>query len=251
MHKNNQISRLPAKVVGNDVVCDGVCRVELRLPGWANPRWQAGQYLDVLLDNGLRRSFSMANLPNADGKIILYIQKVADGFFSDYLFNHLTLNTIWTIELPLGAFTLSQKASACTRPLLLLGVSTGIAPLYAMLQLAEQLKLQQNILLYWGQREKQQFFLDNELRQLTAKMANADYIPVVSRPERKIPSDNSYVGYVQNVAIDTLKTLGDFEIYLCGGDSFITQATKACLQAGAKPQSLNIDRFTYQNRVYA
>lgn len=242
----------PVKVMANQHLCDDTRQVDLQVPDWVDLRYLAGQYLDVILDNGERRSFSIANAYTESKVVTLYIKQVNNGFFTSYVFDYLTVNTILTVEAPLGNFVLRNNE----RPILMLGGSTGISPLLAMLQ---QLKAQgdtRRVYVYFGVRFAQRLFVDQALTELVLQQPTISYTPVVSRPNQSAPiSENKpdiqtwggRDGYVQTVAIADFGDLSAFDIYISGSPMMVDAATRDCLAAGAQHESVYLDIFSYQS----
>ncbi|MPV86789.1 2Fe-2S iron-sulfur cluster-binding protein [Ostreibacterium oceani] len=235
------VSTFPVKVVKNNKLDDEVHQVELALPERITFAFIPGQYLDVLLENGERRSFSIAHYDEEKKVITIYIKYITGGFFSDYVFSHLTLGTIWTIEAPLGPFILQDSE----RPVLMIATSTGISPLFAMLDTQAQQHESRQFLLYWGVRYPSYLFLDAALDELATKLPNLQYTPVVSRPTDEWAGR---AGYPQHAAIEDIKDLSAFDIYISGGQALIDDAVASCLAAGAVRTQIYLDVFSFQSQ---
>ena len=98
--------RLPARVESVEQLSHDVIRLQLRLPAAERMQFMAGQYIDVLLADGRRRSFSLANAPYHDDTLELHIRHIPGGKFTDFVFDGLTEKSLLRIEGPLGAFCL-------------------------------------------------------------------------------------------------------------------------------------------------
>ena len=84
-----QIRKLPCRIEKIDKAAPDVAIVTLKLPANERLQYLAGQYIDFLLKDGRRRSFSLATAPEDDALLELHIRHVPDGIFSDQLFNEL------------------------------------------------------------------------------------------------------------------------------------------------------------------
>ena len=71
--------RVAARVMRLDWLASDVVRMKLRFPAGEKVRFQAGQYLQVLLPDGQRRSYSMANPPHQNDGAELHIRVLPDG----------------------------------------------------------------------------------------------------------------------------------------------------------------------------
>ena len=184
----------PCRIDAIKYLNDNVISIILRLPPGNELNYLAGQYIDVISKNGLRRSYSLANSFHSDGKLELYIQKVLDGEMSDYWFNSAKVNDLLRLEGPLGTF--------CLRPnlpenLIFLSTGTGIAPVKALLEELEanpNLVEKKNIYVYWGGRSETDFYWQPSFENIKLK-----FIPVLSR---SIENWDGRLGYVQQAVID-------------------------------------------------
>ncbi|MDE2160976.1 MAG: 2Fe-2S iron-sulfur cluster binding domain-containing protein, partial [Burkholderiales bacterium] len=71
-----------AKVYRHARAADDVSILTLRLPAGQRARFRAGQYLQVLLDDGSRRCYSMASAPALSDTLELHVRHVAGGRFT-------------------------------------------------------------------------------------------------------------------------------------------------------------------------
>ena len=124
--------------------------VDLRLPLHQPIRFAAGQYIDILLEGGLRRSYSVANAASVAGGIDvqLHIKHLPGGVFTDHVFTSLKERDRVRLEGPHGTFILRDQASV--RPLLFVATCTGYAPIRSLILWALGLKSSRPISLYWG-----------------------------------------------------------------------------------------------------
>ena len=83
-----QIQRLPCRIESIAKPAADVAIVKLKLPANERLQFLAGQYIDFLLKDGHRRSFSLATPPHDDALLELHIRHVPGGFFSDPLFTN-------------------------------------------------------------------------------------------------------------------------------------------------------------------
>ncbi len=135
------IKRLPARIERMVPLAHDVMGLHLRLPAAEPFTFAAGQYIDILLSGGRRRSFSIASPPHDSRLLELHVRRVAGGEFSERLFAHATSSTLLHIEGPLGQFvyraagaSAEDAPNAPAAPMLLVGGGTGLAPLLSILR---------------------------------------------------------------------------------------------------------------------
>lgn len=241
--EKQQLPRFPARVESIHSLADEIVQINLKLPDWVEFHFIPGQYIDVILDNGERRSFSIGNSNQQLAEIVLYIKRVESGFFTHYVFDHLTVGTIWEIEAPLGNFILDDES---TRPILMLASSTGVAPLYSMLASIDFSQFTRQISLYWGVRFANRLFVNEGLTQLADNTEKLQFTPVISRPDEHW---QGAAGYAHDIAIAEIKDLSDHDIYISGNPNMVNSALSACQAAGADMKRIFLDYFSFQSDI--
>ena len=149
-----EIKTLPCRIARLTLLAPDVLQVWLRLPVVERLQFQAGQYLDVLLEGGRRRSFSIASPPHDSELLELHVRRVSGGGFTGQLFGDPAAGTalaegaLLRIEGPVGQFTYRPG----TAPVLMIAGGTGFAPLKSMLRHVLETGIARHIHLYWGAR---------------------------------------------------------------------------------------------------
>lgn len=212
--------------VGRDVAL-----LRLRQDDGAPLAYLAGQYLDVLLDDGRRRSYSMA--APAGGEVLeLHIRHLPGGAFTDRVFNELQAGHRLTLEGPAGDFYLRPT----TAPVVLLASGTGFAPVKALVEHAIAGGTARPMRLYWGGRKPADLYLDALCRQWAASLPWFDYVPVVSDPA---PEDawSGRTGLVHQATLQDYADLARHEIYACGAPQMVAAAQHDFTTLRALPPS--------------
>ena len=240
-----QIRRLPCRVESIAKPAPDVAIVKLKLPANERLQYLAGQYIDFLLKDGHRRSFSMATPPHADELIELHIRHVPGGFFSDALFTQYKGREILRFEGPLGTFYLREDSD---KPIIFVAGGTGFAPIKAVIEhaLFHEVQEVRPIVLYWGVRSKQDLYLpDLPGRWQAAHPDRFTYIPVLSDPK---PEDawSGRTGFVHRAVLDDFADLSGYQVYACGGPAMIDVARRDFTTLRAlPPEEFFADSFTY------
>ena len=188
--------RLPCRIERAVPLSHDVMGLFLRLPLAESFTFEAGQYIDILLPGGRRRSFSIASPPHDSRPLELHIRRVVGGEFTDRLFHDDQRQALLSIEGPLGSFTYRPAASEA-RPMLLIGGGTGIAPLLSILRHVIENHIPRDMRLYWGVRGEQDLYTLARLEQLS-RAATLSCTPVLSEPT---PSWRGLTGWVHEAAL--------------------------------------------------
>ena len=176
-----RIKRLPARVVTVERLGPELAKLWLRLPRVEPFVFRAGQYLDIVLDDGVRRSYSIASPPHDDELIELHLRRGAPGGRGAALFDALAPRLLLQIEGPRGHFAYSEPAPAdAARPLLLIAGGTGFAPVKSILRHVLDAGTARALEVYWGARVRADLYDHDWLVEAAAGHANLRYVPVLS-----------------------------------------------------------------------
>src|SRR5438445_12134966 len=149
---------IPCRVERLDKPAPDVAVLGLRLPMNENFRFLAGQYIDILLKDAKRRSYSIANPPRPEGVTALqvHVRHTPGGLFTDRVFSTLKERELLRFEGPLGTFFLRAESD---KPVVMVASGTGFAPIKAMCENALERAMKRPITLYWGCRAKRDLYL--------------------------------------------------------------------------------------------
>lgn len=230
---------LPCRVERREQLAHDVIRLYLKLPEGQSLSFRAGQYLDVLLPDGRRRAFSIANAPHDGALIELHIRHVAGGEFTDYVFAQLHPKEILRIQAPLGRFLLREPSD---RPLLFMAGGTGFAPIKGMLEHAFHIHTRQPLYLYWGVRGRRDLYLPDLPHRWAAEQANFHYVPVLSEPD---PDWAGRRGFVHQAILEDFPNPSGFDLYMAGPPVMVQAGRQAFVAAGLSPEHMFADAFEY------
>ena len=238
------VLKMPSRVLSIERAATDVIVLRMQLPANQNFQYRAGQYVEFILRDGSRRSYSIANAPHRLGApptIELHLRHMPGGLFTDMAFSTLKEKDILRLEGPLGSFFLREGFD---HPLILLASGTGFAPIQA---LVEQLQLKGNqrpATLYWGCRRKADLYRHDWCEQQSAALPWLRYVPVLSEPD---PADRwtGRVGLVHAAVMADWPDLSAHQVYACGAPVMVDAArrdfTSGC---GLSADAFFADSFT-------
>jgi CDP-4-dehydro-6-deoxyglucose reductase len=228
------IKRLPARIERAAPLSHDVMGIFLRLPAAESFSFEAGQYLDVMLSGGRRRSFSIASPPHDSRLLELHVRRVDGGEFSAPLFNGDRQGALLTIEGPLGQFVYRDRPGV---PMLLVGGGTGIAPLLSILRHAVETGRNRDLTVYWGVRSERDLYAHAALERATSS-----YVPVLSEAA---PPWAGRRGLVHEAVLEDVADLGTYDVYTAGPPAMIAAVRREFVRRGADPSRLYFDSFDY------
>lgn len=200
--------------------------------------YRAGQFLTLLKDDSLGRSYSLASVPGLNTHLELHIRRLPGGRISGWVHDELRVGQEVTIRGPGGnCFYLPGQPE---QPLLLIGTGSGLAPLYGILRDALWQGHTGLIRLYHGSRSTEGLYLKNELRELAGLHSNLEYIPCLSGEE--VP-DGHVPGRADDFALTENTDLKGWRVFLCGHPDMVQQAQIRAYLAGASFQEIHADAF--------
>ncbi len=235
------IRTMPARVEKVERPAEDVAVLYLKLPTGERLQFLAGQYIDILLKSGKRRSFSMANAPHNDQLIELHVRKSPGGAFSSFVFDEMKERAILRFEGPLGTFYLREDSD---KPMIFVAGGTGFAPVKAIIEHAFHYGEDRPIVLYWGVRSLTDLYMPDLPIQWQRDHPNFTYIPVLSDP---LPEDHwqGRIGFVHQAVLDDFPGLSGYQVYACGAPGMTDVAKKTFIEERALPEDeFYCDAFT-------
>jgi CDP-4-dehydro-6-deoxyglucose reductase len=238
------IKKMPVRVISLHKASHDVMVVKLQLPANDVMKFHAGQYIDFLLRDGDRRSYSMANAPHTlvegSPSIELHIRHMPGGKFTDHVFGAMREKEIQRIEGPQGSFFLREDNE---KPLVFLASGTGFAPIKAILEHMQHKGITRPATLYWGGRRPADLYMHDWVQAQVAAMPNLTYIPVVSDA---LVEDHwtGRTGFVHAAVLQDHADLSGYQVYACGAPIVVDSARAAYTQAGLPADEFYADSFT-------
>jgi CDP-4-dehydro-6-deoxyglucose reductase len=239
---DTEIKTLPCRVSRLVKLADDVMLMMLKLPPHEKFQFHAGQYLDILLRDGRRRSFSMASSPSSE-LIELHIRKVPDGSFTGEVFNEMKEKDMLRIQGPFGTFILRDDNS---RPAILIAGGTGLAPLKSMLEKIREEGCDRTLHLYWGVRGVRDLYFHKELNQWTKELDCLTYTPVLSEPD-STEGWSGATGWVHEAVLADFPDLQGFDVYASGPPPMINAIQNTFAGKGLQQGHFYFDSFEYAN----
>jgi CDP-4-dehydro-6-deoxyglucose reductase len=240
-----EIKTLPCRIERLHALAPDVMQVWLRLPTVERLPFHAGQYLDVLLEGGRRRSFSIASPPHDSELLELHVRRVSGGGFTERLFGGtaaapLRQGALLRIEGPLGQFSYRDGSG----PLLMVAGGTGFAPLKSMLRHVLERGIRRPMHFYWGARHTQDLYEEALVLEWTRRYPQLTFTAVLSEAT-KLEATHHRVGWVHEAVLVDHPRLRDFEVYAAGPPAMIEALRSSFPRHALPPERLYFDSFDY------
>ncbi|MBP6368020.1 MAG: CDP-6-deoxy-delta-3,4-glucoseen reductase [Nitrosomonas sp.] len=223
--KDIEIKTLPCRVQNLELVAPDVMVISLKLPTNQRLQFLAGQYIDILLKDGKRRSFSLANAPHDDEYLELHARNYPGGVFTEHVFTNMKVKDMLRFTGPLGSFFLRDTPEECS--IIFLASGTGFAPIKSILEHVFHQEggrhRKRNMTLYWGARTKSDLYLADLADKWQREHDNFTFVPVLSEP---LSSDNwqGRTGLVHQAVMHDFPSLETHQVYACGAPVMVKAA---------------------------
>ena len=200
--------------------------------------YKAGQFVNLQRQDGLTRSYSIANTPKEDKTLEFHIRQLPGGKFTGWVFDELKVGDTLSVSEPLGhCFYLPERKE---QGILLVGTGSGLAPLAGILKDALLHGHSGPIQLFHGSSEFEDLYRVDEMHQLTKENPNFTYVPCVSG--QHVPEGCSK-GRANTVALDALSDLSGWRVFLCGHPEMIETMKTDAFMKGASMKDIYTDAF--------
>jgi CDP-4-dehydro-6-deoxyglucose reductase, E3 len=219
------VLKMPGRVLSLQRPAPDVAVLRVQLPANQSFQYRAGQYVEFLLRDGARRSYSMANAPHNLGTppaIELHIRHLPGGKFTDQVFGSMKEKDIVRMEGPYGSFFLREDSA---KPMVLLASGTGLAPIKALIERLQNIGAQRPAVLYWGCRSRADLYCHEWVEAAAAELPWLRYVPVLSEPR---PQDDwpGRTGLVHQAVMADWPDLSGHQVYACGAPIMVSSALR-------------------------
>ena len=233
--------RLPCRVAAMHRLAHDVMQLDLKLPAADRLPFLPGQYIDILLRDGRRRAYSLANPPHRDDFLEIHVRHLPGGEFSGRVFGEMQEKALLRLDGPYGTFLLREESD---RPILMIAGGTGLAPLQSMLEHAFEAGLRRSIHLFWGVRGRRDLYRHDLLQAWQEQHENFHYTPCLSEPR---PEDawNGRIGLVHNMLLQDYPNLEAFDVYMSGPPGMIDAARRDFRRHGVIERHCHFDSFEH------
>jgi len=239
------VRTMPCRVQKLERLAPDVMALSLKLPVNERLQFRAGQYIEILLKNGKRRAFSLANAPHDDELLQLHIRLMPGGQFTEQVFGAMKERDILRFEGPHGSFFLREDS---TKPIILLAGGTGFAPIKSIVEHALHNQIARPMRVYWGARDRAGLYLPELPRLWAQQHPHIQYQPVLSEPGAADAWEGR-LGLVHLAVLQDHADLSGYQVYACGAPAMIDAARRDFIAHGLPEAEFFADAFTFAGQT--
>ncbi len=201
---------------------------------------EPGQYLTLIADRTLARSYSIANDVQEDGYIELQIRLMPDGQMSRFLQGNARAGLGVTLRGPAGSCFYVAEGNQ-DYPLILAGTGTGLAPLAGIARRALAQGHRGDILLFHGALKPEDLYLGGELGDLAQINPQFRYQACVLNGD----GGSAYsIGNIEDFVLAALPaTPAATRLFLCGAPEFVNSLRRKAFLRGVASRHIYVDAF--------
>jgi len=201
-------------------------------------QFKAGQYVSVVMAEGDKRHFSIANTPSSE-LVELHIGATPENNYAMQVIEKMQSGDPLTVEIANGDAYLREQS---TRPMILMAGGTGFSYVKSLLEQIIESELKNEVHLYWGVKEYAHFYFEAQAVGWANEHENIHFHPVVELPEADWQGKH---GYVHQAVLDSVTDLSEYDIYVVGRFEMAKIAREDFVKKGALPENIYGDAFAF------
>lgn len=232
-----------AQLVRSEFLSELTRHLEFQVRGETPFAFVAGQWLSFkhVKPGGeeITRAYSLASPPRTDNRFALCLNRVQDGYMSNYLCDMKPGDEL-SVQGPYGSLILRPPM----RDSIFIATGTGIAPIRSMLRWlfhledgepgvpahgADSRHQDKAIWLVFGNRTEKDIYYHSEFQQIAASHPNFRYLPTLSRAGEDW---SGLRGYVQQHVSPIAEGRKDMNAYICGLKKMVRANRDLLLEMG-------------------
>ena len=229
-------------VTEKTIVTPAIARFRLRSLG-ENMRFWPGQYVTVGDPRAdiPNRCYSIANIPNQESELLLYVTKVDGGKTSSWLHNDVQPGEMIKVNGPYGTFIGDPSAET---PVLCLAAGSGLAPIQS-LATAAMLRggFKYPATVFFSAKTKEDLVEFGHFSYLKTKFRNFDYKYTLTREE----NEGGLTGRIPELLPELYPDLSKHSIYIAGSQEFVDACVDKVKSLGAQEDLIHVEGFISQN----
>ncbi len=227
----------------------------LQAPADQKPHFKAGQFLTLKTEIEGKEHIRTYTVSSAPGDALFRISikheqgnnDTPSGVFSSFMHQQIRVDSVINAKAPTGSFTFDASRK---RPAVLIAAGIGITPMIAIarhtLQEAIRTRSIQPITLICSARNNTQRAFYAELNEIADN--SAGYIRILwalSQPEPHLQAgiDYQHIGRISKQWLQTLLPAEDYDVYLCGPNSFMQSQYNSLRALGVSDSHIFAEAF--------
>lgn len=208
------------------------------------PAFRAGQYLEIILPDGKRCPFSIANAPLGQTNVELHVRPTPDSKDSEMIESLIDEKDDLQIIFPKGDCYLEELPD---NDVILVAASTGITQMKSIVEYLQHREFRRSVYLYWGVLFAEDLYLSSLCETWKNDLPDFHFVPVISEPERS-PDWQGRTGLVGEAVLEDFASLADLQVYVSGSPGMVYATFDSFIEKGLAKENMFSDVFSYAPR---
>ncbi|MBW3544413.1 MAG: iron-sulfur cluster-binding domain-containing protein [Bacteroidetes bacterium] len=215
-------------------------------------RYQAGQYLTMIYpdrEDEIRRSYSITSSPALQEPLALGVQRIENGLFSRYLFDHVKPgDQLQTIGAG-GLFTLPEDLNPY-KQVFLFAAGSGITPIYGLIKELLYAHPRLRVVLIYSNRSPERTIFQVPLQQLVKEFPAQLHIEFLFSSSKQLSKARLYRDLLKQLVNQyAIAPPEQLLCYLCGPENYMRMCLYGLRQLEVPLQNIRREYFTTIKRV--
>lgn len=220
------LQTLNAKVAKVESRSENVRILHLRTPRTQTLRFMAGQHVCLKMPGVGTCDAAIASCPCNGMNLQFHFSRQQDDPLGNAVFDGLHVGQAIELDGPYGDITLDDES---TRPLLMLAMGTGFAPIKSLIEHAVNLDLGQPVRLIWMAPESEGHYLENYCRAWGEVLDDYRFTPLIMRGSEPDRDERALLRQAIGEQVEGIQGL---DAYIAGSNIFREVAREHLLTLG-------------------
>lgn len=213
------------------------------------PPFEAGQYINVYVEiDGVltSRPYSLSSSPRQRAYYEITVQRVKNGFVSNYLLDNLKVGDRLSANSPHGVFHYNPVFHQ--HKMVMLAGGSGVTPFLSMTREILEAGLDREVVLMYGFRSTELAIAHNEFVEFDKNYKNFTYVPVISEPQQGWKGKTGFLDrkLIKEVVGDT----DNCTFYVCGPEVMNEFCLKELHEMGIPAKRIRRELFGTRQDIW-
>ncbi len=225
------------QLLEKDFLSERILRLRFSVPEGFG--YRSGHFINLIREEDrLVRSYSLASVVS-ERFLELHIKVYEEGKMSRWLSDEVSSGQMVKLAGPLGECFYNFSEDRLLQPLLLVGIGTGMAPLYGILRDALAMGHRGEISVVQGAMSGSGLYYVEEFLEIVKNFHNVKYLSSTVDG-----SGGEFQGKIDDVVKSQFGSLKNYRVFLCGSPNTVNRLKRYCFLAGANMKEIFADPFT-------
>lgn len=239
-----------ATVVASHLLSPRLRVLKLALPATTSFRFDAGQHVELVIDDATARPYSIVEAPDDQGRpprglLTFYVSRHDAGRVSTWLHEQAHVGRSLRLRGPYGASCPQPPAQS---PMVMMAGGSGLAPLLSLAQCFLAKGHHGQLQLLFSVRSPGEVFALDELAALQSRHPNLNVRLCLTRTAPPGLPDGWHGGRIPDLLHRSAETFSGARVFIAGSPAFVDACRTAALVHGAIQSDIWTEAYAFRDR---